>query len=64
MVTVHQFKVWSIGSGDYIVQPRKSTAERIAEAGGEIIPGTAEEVEQSALDPLGRYDPGRPRAET
>jgi hypothetical protein len=54
-VTVHKFKVWDISVGDYVVQSTKSTAERIKEIGGDIIPGTAEEVDPADLDDQGRY---------
>ena len=57
MVTVHYFKKWHQQQGEYIVQPRKSPADRIQEIGGQIIPGTDEEVDESALDSEGRYDP-------
>jgi hypothetical protein len=57
MVTVHQFKVWDHTRGGHFIQPLKSPAGRIHEMGGEIIPGTAEEVELTALDAHGRYDP-------
>ena len=60
MVTVHRFKVWDIRTGDYVVQPLKSPAERIKQVGGEIIPGTAEEVDPSALDGEGRYGGPKP----
>ncbi len=58
MVRVHYFKVWDQQQGAYIIQPRKSTANRIQEIpSAEIIPGTAEDVDVSALDSRGRYDP-------
>jgi hypothetical protein len=59
MVTVYHFKVWDNARGDYTVPPLKSPAERIEEAGGVIIPGTAEQVEERALDAHGRYDPAK-----
>ncbi len=57
MVTVYHFKVWDQQQGEYIIQPLKSPADRIQEIGGKIIPGTAENVDVSALDSEGRYDP-------
>ena len=57
MVTVHHFKVWDQAAGDHVVPPRKSTAERIKQIGGTIIPGTSEEVDESAIDSEGRFDP-------
>ena len=56
-VTVHQFRKWDINAGQYDHPPWKSTAEKIEEAGGEIIPDTAEQVPLSKLDGLGRYNP-------
>jgi hypothetical protein len=54
LVEVHAFKVWDSRAGD-MVQPRgKSTAERIARIGGEIIPGSAEWLPPSAIDVEGR----------
>ena len=56
LVEVHAFKVWDHG-GD-TVQPRgKSTAERIAKYGGEIIPGTSQWVPSSSVDAEGRIIP-------
>lgn len=56
--TVYYFKVWSPGTDDYVIPQRKSTAERIKNVcRGEIIEGTGEEVDVSALDEQGRYDP-------
>jgi hypothetical protein len=56
-VTVHQFRKWDINAGQYDHPPWKSTAEKIEEAGGEIIPETAEQVPIAKLDGLGRYNP-------
>jgi hypothetical protein len=58
-VTVHHFRKWDINSGQYLTPPLKSTAERIEEAGGEIILETAEEIDVSKLDDEGRYDPSK-----
>ncbi len=60
MVTVHHFKVFDIKRGIFVIQPLKSTVERISQIPtAEIIPDTAEEVEPSALDSDGRYNPQR-----
>jgi len=61
MATVHQVRVWDFAEDKYVILPLKCTAERITLIRGEIIPGTAEEVEESALDATGRYDPQRDR---
>jgi hypothetical protein len=60
VVTVHHFRVWDYRRDKYVNQPLKTTAERIRQVKGEIIPGTAEDVAASALDPEGRYDPQHP----
>lgn len=58
MVTVHHFRVWDIPNDTWIYPPLKSPESRIRnEARGEIIPGTAEDVDPSQLDEFGRYDP-------
>jgi hypothetical protein len=57
MVTVHHFKVWSITTGGYVASARKAIIETIREAKGEIVPGTAEEVDETALDGQGFYGP-------
>jgi hypothetical protein len=57
LVIVHSFSVWDAGAGDYVVQPLKSPADRIARIGGEIVPDTAEVVKRTALDAHGRYKP-------
>ncbi|HEY1806392.1 MAG TPA: hypothetical protein VGG45_18115 [Terracidiphilus sp.] len=54
LVEVHAFKVWDTTAGDQVQPSRKSTAERIARIQGEIIPGTSEWVEPSAIDSEGR----------
>jgi hypothetical protein len=56
-VTVYSFEVWDQRQGAYVAQPLKSPAVRIEKIGNaRIIPGTAEEVEASMLDPQGRYN--------
>jgi hypothetical protein len=57
MIEVHHFKVWNIAKGDWEIPPSKRTAESIAEAGGKIIPDTAEEVDPALIDGHGRYFP-------
>lgn len=54
LTEVHSFKVWDNRAGDTLQPSHKSTAERIARVGGEIIPGTGEWVEPSAVDAEGR----------
>jgi len=57
-VTVYSFEVWDQTQGAYVTQRLKSPAGRIERIGrARIIPGTAEEIEASMLDPQGRYDP-------
>lgn len=56
-VLVYHFRVYD-GINDKIIVPvRKSTAPRIAKIRGEIIQGTGEVVDVTALDEDGRYDP-------
>jgi hypothetical protein len=57
MVTVHHYEVWDINRSDWVTQPFKGTAERVREVKGRIIPGTAEEVDVSAVDSYGLYHP-------
>jgi hypothetical protein len=60
MVTVHHFRVWDHMGAAFVVPPLKSTLARILTVKGEIIPGTAEDVSETALDAEGRYDPQHP----
>jgi hypothetical protein len=61
-VTVHSFKVWDPPAGRYFIQSLKSPAERIAQIKrAEIMPGTAEDVDESELDEHGRFDPKKRR---
>jgi hypothetical protein len=55
MTIVHEFEVWDINVNDWHRQPHKGTEERIREAKGRIIPGTAEEVDPSLVDQFGSY---------
>ena len=57
MATVHDFQVWSIVHGGYVRSKRKATVETIRETKGQIIPGSAEDVDQTALDEQGFYSP-------
>ena len=61
MVTiVYHFQVWDPATDEVIVPRLKSPADRIKNiCRGEIIKGTGEQVELSALDEHGRYDPAR-----
>ncbi|KQT84995.1 hypothetical protein ASG51_02750 [Methylobacterium sp. Leaf465] len=60
MVTVHHFRVWDVAKDEWVYPPLKSPEDRIRDvAKGEVIPGTAEEVESSQLDEHGRYDPSK-----
>jgi DNA-binding cell septation regulator SpoVG len=59
-VTVHHFRVYDGIKDVFIVPVRKSTADRIARIRGEIIQGSAEQVDAAALDQHERYDPRPP----
>jgi hypothetical protein len=54
LIEVHAFKVWDQTAGATVQALGKSTAQRIAKIGGEIIPGSAECLPPSAIDPEGR----------
>ena len=56
MVTVHHYRSWDPYKEEWFYPPYKMSADRIRER-GEIIPGTAEEVDQSQIDAHGRYHP-------
>jgi hypothetical protein len=56
-VTVHNYLVWDHQNGRSVIPPMKGTLERIELVGGRIVPGTAEQVEVSALDGRSRYLP-------
>jgi hypothetical protein len=56
---VHGFKTWNGSNDETVLQPLKSTEERIKSVGGEIVPGTREIVDTADLDGYGRYDPNR-----
>jgi hypothetical protein len=54
LVEVHSFEVWDHRAGEKVRSPRKSTTERIAKVGGEIIPNTSEWVPRASVDADGR----------
>ena len=56
MVAVFEFQVWDNDAGTH-AGPCKGTAAFIKTAGGEIVPGTEEDVEAGQLTPEGQYDP-------
>ena len=56
-VRVYHFRWWDASADRRRFPHRKSTADRIHECHGEIIDGSEEEVDESALDEHGRYDP-------
>ena len=63
MVTVYSFKWWDSVEDREVIQPFKSTMDRILNvARGEPILETAEEVDESDLDNQGRYDPRKSKA--
>ena len=53
MVTVHSF----MPRGSDIIAPTKRTAKQIKQMHGDIVPGTAEEVDAATIDDNGRYIP-------
>ena len=55
--TVHNFTLWDLFAGQRIMLAYKCTPERIAELGGEVVPYTAEEVDESDLNDDGVYLP-------
>lgn len=57
-VAVHNYLVWDHQRGRSVIPRVKGTAERIDQVGGRIVPGTAEQVEASALDARCCYLPG------
>jgi hypothetical protein len=61
LVEVHSFKVWDNQLGDFVQPERKSTGDRIARVGGEIVPESAAWVSSAEVDPEGRMlNPTRP----
>jgi len=54
LIEVHSFRVYDSRAGDMVRPSAKSTAERIARIGGDIILGTAEWVAPSSVDAEGR----------
>jgi hypothetical protein len=55
MPIVHNFSLWGHFAGRRIMLAYKCTLERIAELGGEVVPYTAEEVEEAVLSEDGVY---------
>jgi hypothetical protein len=63
-ITVYHFRVYDPITDSYIRPERKSPEDRIKNVcHGEIIEGTAEEVDEADLDDQGRYAP-RPKKKT
>ena len=60
-IKVYHFEVYDGAAGKMRAQPLKSPLARIEMVAGTIIEGTEEEVEDSDLDELGRYDPKKTR---
>ena len=65
-VTVHNFQARNCDDSDWVTSPRKATVEWLAKnmaglRGYQIVPGTAEEVDESKLDRDGLYDPRQSR---
>jgi hypothetical protein len=61
-VTVHNFQGRNSDDSDWVTSPRKATVEWLAKnmrgsRGYQIVPGTAEEVDDSKLDIDGLYNP-------
>jgi hypothetical protein len=59
MPTVHNFVIWDHFAGRNVRSAYKCTLERIKQIGGETIPDTAEEIEESDLGGDGVYIPPR-----
>lgn len=59
-VAVHNYLVWDHLRGRSVSPRMKATVERIEAVGGKIVPGTAEQVEDSALDGRSSYLPQAP----
>jgi hypothetical protein len=55
MTIVHDFEVWDINTNEW--RRHTGTEERIREAKGRIIPGTARDVDPSLIDRFGSYRP-------
>jgi hypothetical protein len=52
---VHDFTLWDHFSGKFITLAYKCTTERIEKLGGEMVPNTAEVVEESQLEEDGVF---------
>jgi hypothetical protein len=57
MVTVHRYRLFDEAIRDWVVQLSKSSEERIRALSGQIIEGTADEVDAAMIDAQGRYVP-------
>ncbi len=55
MVTVHSFTLPNKENGTRIMSTSKRTAEEIAAMGGEIVPETAETIDEAQLTAQGDY---------
>jgi hypothetical protein len=56
-VTVHSFVTYDGRTDQWIYHETKRTAENIEAIGCKIIPNTAKNVDETALDEYGVYDP-------
>jgi hypothetical protein len=63
-IEFYSFKVWDNMRGGMVKPRAKSTAQRIARIGGEIVPGTSEWVAPEALDQEGRVKEINPGLQT
>ena len=55
MTTVHSFTLPHAENGTRVMSTTKRTAEQIAAMGGEVVPNTAEEVDEALLIENGAY---------
>ena len=55
MATVHSFTLLHEENGTRVMSTTKRTAEQIADMGGEVVPNTAEEIDEAALIENGAY---------
>jgi hypothetical protein len=63
-VEVHSFQAWDSMRGDMVQPSAKSTAERIARVGGQIVPGTSEWMSPEFIDEEGRVKEPNPGFQT
>jgi hypothetical protein len=57
MITVYRYRLYDPDADAWVVQLSKATAQHIAAVKGRIIDGTAEEVDDSAVDAEGYFAP-------